>query len=137
MTICNKTIPFILIVISGCSSINTINYNKIKAEPIDNIISRYIYKKEPMNGIYKIKYPDSNNFVIENYSDGYNNGKGQLFEDCELTKEENYLNGLLDGYFILYANGIKKTQYDCKNGLPNGEKIIFKNNGQDTLCSLT
>lgn len=136
MTIFDKIIPFILILISSCSSINTINYKRINTVELDEIKTLHIYQNKPLNGVFKVKFSHDNEYIIENYKDGLLHGKRQIFRNRKLYQEENYQNGVLTGSFVMYYNHIKQTQYNCENGLPNGEKLIFGENGRDTLCSL-
>ncbi len=135
MKISHKITLILLIVFSSCSQIRTIRNNKINTTELDEGKLFYSYKKKPMNGIFKIRYGQGE-YSLVNLHNGFLHGKKLLYRNRDIYKEANYKNGLLTGDLIWFSGGVKKTQYTLEDGLPNGIKLVFAENGQDTIRSL-
>ncbi len=138
----HNIILILLIVFSSCSQIKTIRHNKINIKDAGEAKLLHCYKNKPMNGVFKIRYGFGHGYSIETFQNGLLHGKSlsynfrYLYLCRNLYLEENYQNGLLTGDCIDYSDGVKKTQCTYKDGLPNGMKLVFGENGKDTIRSL-
>ena len=109
----------IIILLSGCTSINFFNKKHIEKEYYDNGTLKYKIQKlnNTIDGYAKYWDINGNLINIVNYSNGVLHGTWkEYYADGKIKYTLNYQYGLKDGYERwYYNNGVKKSEALYKN----------------------
>lgn len=133
LTIFTLLMYFLFISCNSNKQYIKISYKKIQS--IEVAVGQYCdyYKRNKLNGIYKIK-GELGEYSLAHYKKGFRHGEFRYYDRGQLIKIENYKDGLWHGDRIYYSGGLKSIKITYKNGFANGSVIWYNENiKNDTL----
>lgn len=108
-------------------------YNENNTNVVDGVV--YDINEKPINGIYKIYYPNGNVKMEVRSKNGKPEGKGNFYdEDGNIIFTGNFKNGLMDGKILnFYPNGSIREENYYVDGVKDG---IYKTYDEDGEVSV-
>ncbi|MDO4162297.1 MAG: hypothetical protein Q4D80_04765 [Pseudomonadota bacterium] len=104
-------------------------YNENNTNVVDGIV--YDINEKPINGIYKIYYPNGNVKMEITSRNGRPEGAGRLYdEDGNVLFEGNFQNGRIEGKMLnFYSDGSVRNEMYYEKGIPNGTYKTYNEDG--------
>ena len=115
--------------LSACGESGTDEiYNENNTNVVEGIV--YDINEKPINGTYKIYYPNGNVKMEVKSKNGKPDGLGRFYdEDGNIVFEGNFKNGLMNGKMLnFYPDGSIHNEINYTNGKPDG---LYKTYNQD------
>lgn len=104
-------------------------YNENNTNVVDGVV--YDINEKPINGVYKIYYPNGNVKMEVESKNGKPEGKGRFYdEEGNVLFEGTFKNGLIDGKMLnFYKDGSVRNEMYFVNGVQNGTYKTFNEDG--------
>lgn len=104
-------------------------YNENNTNVIDGIV--YDINEEPINGLYKIYYPNGNVKMEVLSKDGKPHGEGRFYdENGNLQFKGIFKDGQIDGtVYNYFADGTVRNEMHYVDGVQDGKQYIYDENG--------
>ena len=115
--------------LSACGESGTDEiYNENNTNVVEGIV--YDINEKPINGTYKIYYPNGNVKMEVKSKNGKPDGLGRFYdEDGNIVFEGNFKNGLMNGKMLnFYPDSSIHNEINYTNGKPDG---LYKTYNQD------
>ncbi len=108
-------------------------YNENNTNVIDGIV--YDINEKPINGIYKIYYPDGTVKMEITGKNGKPEGEGKFYDEKgRLTFTGTFKDGLPDGVMTNYfSNGTIRNEITYVKGVQNGLQHIYNEDGEQII----
>lgn len=107
--------------------------NEIYNENNTSVSGGIVYNidEKPINGLYKIYYPDGNIKMEMQSKDGKPDGLGKFYtEDGKIYFQGYYSQGVQNGVFYqYYPNGQVHNELNYVNGVKDGEQKMYDEDG--------
>ena len=133
-----KILSFIVSLVVLCSACGKNEQNEeIYNENNTNIIEGIVYdiNERPINGMYKIYYPDGKIRMEVESKNGKPHGVGKTYdEDGHLQHQASFNDGVLNGdVYQYYPNGRVHNEMHYLNGVPDGVQKTYDENMKQTI----
>ncbi len=104
-------------------------YNENNTNVVDGIV--YDMNERPINGLYKIYYPNGNVKMEVRSKNGRPDGEGKFYDEVgNLLFSGTFKNGVIHGkMYNYYADGTVRNEMNYVNGVQHGTYKTYKENG--------
>lgn len=104
-------------------------YNENNTNVVDGVV--YDINEKPINGTYKIYYPNGNVKMEVKSKNGKPDGLGRFYnEDGNILFEGNFADGLMNGKMLnFYPDGSIHNEINYTKGKPNGTYRTYNQDG--------
>ena len=105
-------------------------YNENNTSVVNGVV--YDMQDKPINGIYKIYYPNGGVRMEVESKDGLPNGEGKFYdEDGILQNKATFKGGKIDGtLYNYYSDGQIHNELNFADGEQNGSQKTYDENGE-------
>ncbi|MEE6206924.1 MAG: hypothetical protein VZR95_02600 [Alphaproteobacteria bacterium] len=122
---------FILLAITACGeSEQVLVYNENNTSVVNGVV--YDMHEKPINGLYKIYYPNGAVRMEIESKNGLPNGVGKFYgEDGVLVNQTTFKDGITDGIlYNYYPDGQVHNELVYVNGVLHGAQKTYDENGE-------
>ena len=127
----------VMLLLSSCNDGSDVEiYNENNTTVKNGIV--YDIDEKPINGLYKIYYPNGNVRMEIESKDGYPQGIGKFYdEDGVLTYSAHFEKGVLNGVLLnYYADGHIHNELNYLDGALEGEQKTFNEAGEQIIYAV-
>ena len=128
-----KILPLLIGCVLLVSSCDENGKDEIYNENNTSVSGGIVYniEEKPIDGIYKVYYPDGEVKMEVQSKNGKPNGEGKFYtEDGMLSFQGNFADGKPDGVFYnYYPDGQIHNEMNYKNGIKDGSQKVYDEKG--------
>lgn len=128
-----KILPFLICFTLFLSSCDESGSGEIYNENNTNVSGGIVYniEDEPINGLYRVYYPDGNIKMEVQSKGGKPNGAGKFYTpEGNLSFQGNFADGHPEGaFFNYYPDGLVHNEMNYNDGVKNGPQKVYDEEG--------
>ena len=123
-------LSFVLLCAACDDSANVLIYNENNTSVVNGVV--YDMQEKPINGVYKIYYPNGGVRMEVESKEGLPDGEGKFYdEDGTLQNKTTFKNGRVDGpLYNFYPDGQVHNELNFTAGVQNGSQKTYDENGE-------